>query len=526
MSEELNNRNEISSSQNKDTQNQNTQSQNTQSQSSGTTYSWVNPKVHQQSGSQGSANPWGSGSTWSGQGTGGQNGGRGGEKQQYYYSTGAAGTQTAAGHGKAGKVKAKKTRQPMGTGKKWAMTVAMALVFGVVAGGTMYGVNEAAGYLNGETKVAAVPTTQPVAQTDTSTDSSAQATSSGTGTVKEVAANAMPSLVTISTMSVEEMQSFFGGTQQYEVEGAGTGVIVGQNDSELLIATNNHVVEGAQSLSVGFIDETSVEGQIKGSDADNDLAVVSVSLSDIPEDTMSQIKIATLGNSDELELGDQVVAIGNALGYGQSVTSGYVSALNRDLTLTDNAGNTITSTGLIQTDAPINSGNSGGALLNMKGELVGINEAKSSTTASGTTVDGIGFAIPISKAEPILEELMSLETRNKVDESQASYLGIEGVNVTSDASEMYGMPTGVGISNVVEGSPAEQAGMKRGDVLTEFDGRSIDNFDELKDTLQYYAAGEQVEVVVQRSTEGEYHAVTLTVTLGSASDAPSTSSNQ
>ena len=281
-----------------------------------------------------------------------------------------------------------------------------------------------------------------------------------------------------------------------------------------------------QSLSVGFIDETSVEGQIKGSDADNDLAVVSVSLSDIPEDTMSQIKIATLGNSDELELGDQVVAIGNALGYGQSVTSGYVSALNRDLTLTDNAGNTITSTGLIQTDAPINSGNSGGALLNMKGELVGINEAKSSTTASGTTVDGIGFAIPISKAEPILEELMSLETRNKVDESQASYLGIEGVNVTSDASEMYGMPTGVGISNVVEGSPAEQAGMKRGDVLTEFDGRSIDNFDELKDTLQYYAAGEQVEVVVQRSTEGEYHAVTLTVTLGSASDAPSTSSNQ
>ena len=303
------------------------------------------------------------------------------------------------------------------------------------------------------------------------------------------------------------------------------GVIVGQNETELLIATNNHVVQGAQSLSVGFIDETSVEGQIKGSDADNDLAVVSVKLEDIPEETMGQIKIATLGDSDELELGDQVVAIGNALGYGQSVTSGYVSALDRDLSLTDNAGNTIESTGLIQTDAPINSGNSGGALLNMKGELVGINEAKSSMTSSGTTVDGVGFAIPLAKAEPILEELMNLETRDKVDENQASYLGIEGVNVTSEASQMYGMPQGVGISTVVENGPADQAGVKRGDVLTEFDGRAIDNFDELKDVLQYYAAGEQVEIVVQRSNEGEYKPVTLTVTLGSADDMPDSSEN-
>ena len=399
------------------------------------------------------------------------------------------------------------------------MTVSMALVFGLVAGGAMYGVNRAADYFDGEDTPTSV---QPLAQTETSGNSSAEPVSSeggASGTVKEVTANAMPSLVTISTMSVEEMQSFFGGTQQYEVEGAGTGVIVGQNDTELLIATNNHVIEGATSLSVGFIDETSVEGQIKGTDASNDLAVVSVNLSDIPDDTMSQIKIATLGDSDELELGEQVVAIGNALGYGQSVTSGYVSALNRDLTLTDNSGNTMESTGLIQTDAPINSGNSGGALLNMKGELVGINEAKSSTTSSGTTVDGIGFAIPIAKAEPILEKLMKLPTRTKVDESQASFLGIEGVNVTSDASEMYGMPTGVGISTVIEGGPAEAAGVKKGDVLTELDGRTISNMDELKDALQYYAAGEKVPIVVQRSDEGEYKEVDLTVTLGSASEA-------
>lgn len=490
--------------------------------SGGTTYSWVNPKLHQGTGAQGSANPWrtNASGSWNSTGSGSSTGSR---QQQYYYSSGSA--DAKPGFGAAGqtpqKAKKKKERKPMTAGRKWVLNISMALVFGLVAGGTMYGVNRAADYFGGEDAAAALQTTQPLAQTDTSGDSTSETVSAETGTsgtVKEVAANAMPSLVTISTMSVEEMQSFFGGTQQYEVEGAGTGVIVGQNDTELLIATNNHVVQGTQSLSVGFIDETSVEGQIKGSDTGNDLAVVSVKLSDIPEETMGQIKIATLGDSDELELGDQVVAIGNALGYGQSVTSGYVSALNRDLTLTDNEGNTIESTGLIQTDAPINSGNSGGALLNMKGELVGINEAKSSMTSSGTTVDGIGFAIPLAKAEPILEELMALPTRDKVDESQASYLGIEGVNVTSDASEMYGMPTGVGISTVLEGGPAEAAGVKRGDVLTKLDGRSISTMDELKDVLQYYAEGEQISIVVQRSYEGEYREVELTVTLGSASE--------
>ena len=269
----------------------------------------------------------------------------------------------------------KKTREkkPMTTGKKWAAVVAMALVFGLVAGGVMVGVNAAGGYLfNRGNKADQIGQTQTV-NSDSGTASSGK---SQTGTVAQVAKDAMPSVVTISTMSVEEMRSFFGGTQQYKVEGAGTGVIVGKNDSELLIATNNHVVEGATSLSVGFIDQESVAGEVKGTDVDNDLAVVAVKLSDIPDDTMKQIKVATVGDSDDLQLGDQVVAIGNALGYGQSVTSGYVSALDRDLTLTDQSGTTINSTGLIQTDAAINEGNSGGALLNMKGELIGINEAK------------------------------------------------------------------------------------------------------------------------------------------------------
>lgn len=414
--------------------------------------------------------------------------------------------------------KEKKVREkkPMTTGKKWATVVAMALVFGLIAGGTMFGVNAAGNYLAGNDS-----SSDQVGQTQTTSSDSNSSSSdgSGQGTVAEVAKNAMPSVVTISTMSVEEMRSFFGGTQQYEVEGAGTGVIVGENDTELLIATNNHVVEGATSLSVGFIDEESVEGEVKGTDVNNDLAVVSVKLSDIPEDTMNQIKIATVGDSDDLQLGDQVVAIGNALGYGQSVTSGYVSALDRDLTLTDQSGTTINSTGLIQTDAAINEGNSGGALLNMKGELIGINEAKSSSTSTGATVDNIGFAIPIDKAEESLQQLMNLTTREKVDASQASYLGIRGGDVSSEASEMYGIPTGVVISEVVENGPADQAGVKKGDILTELDGRSISNMEQLQDVLEYYAAGETVDIVVQRADNGEYQAQTLSITLGAASDA-------
>ncbi len=411
-----------------------------------------------------------------------------------------------SGEGPETKTGTEKKKKEMTLQKKWGMVVAMALVFGLIAGGTMYGVNAAANRLYSQNHIS---------QTDT-TEASTSESSSG---VAQVADNAMPSVVTISTMSVEEMRSFFGGTQQYEVEGAGTGVIIGENDTELLIATNNHVVEGASSLSVGFIDESTVSAEIKGTDAENDLAVISVKLSDISTDTMNQIKIASIGDSDELQLGEQVVAIGNALGYGQSVTSGYVSALNRDLSLTDESGNTINSTGLIQTDAAINPGNSGGALLNMNGELIGINEAKSGTTSSGTTVDNIGFAIPINKAQESLQNLMNQETREKVSGDQASYIGIQGASVSSDEQEKFSIPAGVVVASVVEDGPAAQAGIQEGDIITELDGRSVSSIEGLQDTLQYYAAGETVDIVVQRADNGSYQEQTLSITLGSAQDA-------
>lgn len=408
----------------------------------------------------------------------------------------------------------KKAKKPLSMGKKWAIVIAMALVFGLVAGSTMVGVNVVGSLVfDREDKTAQLQQTEIAGNAGTTGQ-----TEGNTGTVSEVAANAMPSLVTISTMTVEEMRNFFGGTQQYEVQGAGTGVIVGENDKELLIATNYHVVEGASSLSVGFIDEHSVEAAVKGSDVNNDLAVVAVKLSDIPDDTMEQIKIATIGDSDTLQLGDQVVAIGNALGYGQSVTSGYVSALDRDLTLTYGDGTTIQSTGLIQTDAAINSGNSGGALLNMKGELIGINEAKSSGSSSGASVDNIGFAIPIDKAQGSLQEMMNMETRERVDADQASYIGIRGGDVSSEAIQLYNVPAGVVVTDVVENGPAADAGIEAGDIITELDGRTISGMSQLQQTLEYYAAGEKVDVVIQRSGDNGYEAKTVSITLGAAKD--------
>lgn len=402
-----------------------------------------------------------------------------------------------------------KKKAPLSTGLKWLRLVCMAVVFGIIAGGVMVGMNYLGGSMASEEE--SIPQTSTVKVTAQAEDSDA---------VVAVAREAMPSVVTISTMSVEEMRSFFGGTQEIQVQGAGTGVIVNKNESELLIATNNHVVEGASQLSVGFVDQSSVEAQVKGTDVDNDLAVVAVQLSDIPAETLSQLKIATIGDSDELELGQPVVAIGNALGYGQSVTTGVVSALNRDLSLTDESGTAITSTGLIQTDAAINPGNSGGALLNMAGELIGINEAKTSSSGSGGSVDNIGFAIPIDKAEDSLKELMNLPTREKVDPSEASYLGIEGETITQDITQLYGIPTGVGVVAVEQGSPAEKAGIQQGDVITQFDGRAVANQQQLSDTLQYYKAGKTVDVTLQRADNGQYAGQTVSVTLGSAKEMP------
>ena len=411
------------------------------------------------------------------------------------------------------KKKDRKVKKPMSLGKKWGMVISMAAVFGIVAGGVFTGTTMLGAQLTGSGTQSTV--TIPTTATNTTAAQSSGSTSSGMS-VKDVASSAMPSLVAISTTTVEEVQTFFGTASQ-EVPASGTGVIVGQNDEELLIATNNHVVSGATQLSVSFIDDTTIEGQIKGTDETNDLAVVAVKLSDIPDDTQSQIKIATMGDSDALEVGDQVVAIGNALGSGQSVTSGYVSALDRDLTSTDETtGQETTSEGLIQTDAAINPGNSGGALLNMSGELIGINEAK----YSSTDVEGMGFAIPIAKAEPILENLMSLTTRYKVDDSDASYIGITMKDVESNVSEAYGIPAGVRVESVVEGSPADEAGIKVGDILTGFDGRTVSNSTGLQEILSYYAAGETVDITVQRADDGEYKEKTLTITLGSASDKP------
>ncbi|MCI5648111.1 MAG: trypsin-like peptidase domain-containing protein [Fusicatenibacter sp.] len=416
------------------------------------------------------------------------------------------------------KAKAPKEKKPMSTGKKWAMTLAMAACFGLVAGAVFTGTSAVGMRIFGNTEQN-TSVTIPTTATATAVNNTSE--SSGGMSVKDVAANAMPSLVSISTITVEEVQTFFGTTSQ-EVPASGTGVIVGQNEEELLIATNNHVVSGAKNLSVTFIDDQTISGQIKGTDSTNDLAVVAVKLDDIAEETLSQIKIAVMGNSDELEVGEQVVAIGNALGTGQSVTSGYVSAKDRTISSQDEStGETITSEGLIQTDAAINPGNSGGALLNMKGELIGINEAK----YSSTQVEGMGFAIPISKAEPILQDLMNMTTRYKVEDEDASYIGINMADVSSDASKSYGIPSGVCIMNVMEGSPAEQAGMKKGDVITKFDGRVVTNASGLKEILTYYAAGETVEVTVQRADNGEYKEMTITLTLGSAKDMPTSSQN-
>ncbi len=432
------------------------------------------------------------------------------------------------------KEKAKKEKKPMGTGKKFGLTISLAAVFGLVAGGVFCGVSYGGSKILGTSNTAvesieSAATSGSDASASESTSQKSESTSSKTtyldtsdsnstgtdekGTVSEVAQNCMPSLVTIASVSVVEMQNLFGQTQQYQSEGAGSGVIVGQNDTELLIATNNHVVEGATSLSVGFIDETSVEAYIKGTDSDNDLAVVAVKLESIPEDTLSQIKVATIGDSDNLVLGEEVVAIGNALGYGQSVTSGCVSALHRSMTFSDNSY-TVNQDDLIQTDAPINSGNSGGGLFNMKGELIGINEAKDSVSSSGTVVDGVGFAISISKAEPILENLMTLETKVPVDEENAGYLGVRCADVSSDIASMYNMPEGVCFTSVLKDSPADKAGAKKGDVLIEFDSQTVKDYDDLKNLLKYCAAGDTVTAVVMRSDNGEYEEVTLEITLG------------
>jgi len=339
--------------------------------------------------------------------------------------------------------------------------------------------------------------------------------------VSSIVENAMPSIVSITNKSVQEIMSMWGmGVQQYESTSAGSGIIIGQNDDEILIVTNNHVVADADTLSVGFADDQMYSAYVKGTDSDLDLAVVAVKLTDVSQDTKNAIKISLIGKSDDLKVGEQVVAIGNALGYGQSVTTGIVSAIDRDIT-EDNVDNP-----LIQTDAAINPGNSGGALLNMKGELIGINSAK----IASTSIEGVGYAIPMESAMPIIESLMNREVREEVDASEAGYIGISGVSVDASTSKAYGIPQGVYVQTVEENSPAEIAGIIKSDVIKKFDGITVSSISDIRDKLNYYKEGEQVDIQLYRLVDGEYAEKVITVTLGSrkgtALDPEKNSSNE
>lgn len=338
--------------------------------------------------------------------------------------------------------------------------------------------------------------------------------------VADIAEEVMPAVVSITNKSVQEVQSLYGRygmygfgsgrTYTYESESCGSGIIIGESNEELLICTNNHVVEGATEITVGFVDEEIYQAAVKGTDASNDLAVVAVKLEDLSDDTLDQIRIAQIGNSDDLRVGEQVVAIGNALGYGQSVTTGIVSALNRTIAL--DGYNT---TELIQTDAAINPGNSGGALLDMNGNVIGINSAK----ASSSGVEGMGYAIPISYAGPILEDLMNRKTRTEiVDEADSAYIGISGEGVSDEMAEVYGIPKGIFLTEVQEGSPAEAAGLTKGDVITKFDGSSVETMNDLRSMLAYYAAGEEVPVTISYQKDGTYVEEKVTLTLGALAD--------
>lgn len=388
---------------------------------------------------------------------------------------------------------------------KWVKLICSALVFGLVAGTAFQGVNYAADRLLGMSNASGGS-----AQTKTIENAKLNRVASSGGIVStdvtEIAKNVMPSVVSITNISIQQVQSFFGGIHEEEIPSAGSGIIISQNDSELLILTNNHVVAGSDNLTVSFIDEESVEANIKGTDANKDLAVIAVRLKDIKDSTMDQITVAALGDSTSLQVGEPAIAIGNALGYGQSVTTGIVSATKRTMEGFDGE--------LIQTDAAINPGNSGGALLNAKGEVIGINTAKIAVNE----VEGIGYAIPISDASDVITELMNRETRTKVPDGEQGFLGISGYDVESDVAQMYNMPEGVYISEILKGGAAEKAGIAKGSIITAFNGAGVDGMAALKEQLQYYRPGETVKITVQIPSEkGEYKEEKIEVTLGTDS---------
>lgn len=396
--------------------------------------------------------------------------------------------------------------------RKAAGITAAAVLFGTVAGGVMTGVNYVGARLTGLADITATApaetegtTTAQVPETSAASNNGSTTAVSTVTDVSSIAEKAMPSLVAINDTMTVEQNNFFGMPQTYQAQSSGSGIIVGQNDTELLIATNNHVVSGATDMKVTFTDSTQVAAAVKGTDSATDLAIIAVKLSDIPSDTMGKIKVATLGNSDNVKVGQQVIAIGNALGYGQSLTVGYISALDREITDENGIQHTY-----IQTDAAINPGNSGGALLDLNGNVIGINAAKNASTE----VEGMGFAIPISKAQEILNNLMTKKTREAVDESAQGYLGIQGTNIDANASKEYGMPVGIYVYKIVEGGAAANSDLKEKDIITKFDGQSVTNMEELKQMLTYYEGGSTVSLTVQSLVNGSYVEHEVQITLG------------
>lgn len=418
----------------------------------------------------------------------------------------------------------KKKKKQGGWGSFIGKTVVAALIIGLIGGGTFTGLSyagfEILGIGNNQSSDSNISDTQNISASSTSTDNSdyKDGTISAVDTasleavdVSDVVDAVMPSIVAITNYSTTTYSGMFGQSETAESESAGSGIIVAQDDDYIYIATNNHVVSGAETLTVQFVNDTVVNATVKGTYEAKDLAVVQVAISDIDSDTLSVIKVADIGDSTELEVGETAIAIGNALGYGQSVTTGVISALGREVTVADETtGVAITNDNLIQTDAAINPGNSGGALINSSGQVIGINSAK----YSDTSVEGFGFAIPMEDAWPIIEQLIS---REKVDDSDSAYLGIKGQDISSSVASAYGMPEGVYVYTVVSGSPAEDAGIQAGDIITSFDGQTIYSMEALKELMAYYSAGTEVEVTISRAnSDGEYQEQKLTIRLGNA----------
>lgn len=419
-----------------------------------------------------------------------------------------------------GKHKKKKEKKPHSNGflKKALVCVSLGLLFGLFAGAGLYIVQTATGVIGAAS--AAVENTNGAVQEQADADAQGSITEQAdsgihmtdsittvVADVSEVVKEVMPAIVSINNHYTEKM-SYFGQTMTSEADASGSGIIVGQNDTELLIVSNYHVIENADELTVQFTEGSEAKASVKGTDSDMDLAVIAVPVSEVDNSTLQQIAVATLGDSDSLTVGEPAIAIGNSLGYGQSVTTGVISALNRNIQLSDGTDGTF-----IQTDAAINPGNSGGALLNMKGEVVGINSNK----IGGSAVEGMGYAIPISAASPIIAELMLKETKNKVAEEERGYLGISGISVTQEVSEAYGMPEGVYISQVYENTAAAAAGLRKGDIIVEFDGDKISSMDSLQKELEFYAQGDTVDVTVMTPGVGGYESRTVQLTLGNRS---------